>query len=309
MLLACGPIIQALPPSARAPPPPPPPCLLFRLLLGRVLRRRADPGPEWSPVSPPLHLRSPSFQIRSRPEVLVDVCLRGALCSPPSAGTWSPTPLWARGRQAERETCSPLFRWAPERGDLLTPSSLTWPFLKSVPRVGTPLIPERTPNQLFPGAPSPPPHLAVGAPRLGEGPARSPALLGTAVTPHPPGGLRARGWRHLRCRSYLEGPGGGNGTFFTPVITARGGAGAGTSQARMRPLALQTAAHRLHLRAAPGPATQGPRVGGGGVGPRGLDADRKRGRREGFRAGGTERGAATASSVGARARSLADTDD
>lgn len=57
-----------------------------------------------------------------------------------------------------------------------------------------------------------------------------------------PGGFLGQwGWRHLRCRSYLEGTGDRNGTFFNPVITSqerlRPG---GPSQARMRPLALQT---------------------------------------------------------------------
>lgn len=86
---------------------------------------------------------------------------------------------------------------------------------------------------------------AVGGARLRDGPCSAPSSSGQgqSLCTLPGGFLGQWGWRHLRCRSYLEGTGDGNGTFLNPVITSQERLRhRGPSQARMRPLALQTAA-------------------------------------------------------------------
>lgn len=88
------------------------------------------------------------------------------------------------------------------------------------------------------------------------------------------GGLPGpRSWRHLPCRSYLEGTGDGNGTFLNPVITSQQRLRPrGPSQARMRPLALQTAA-----RSAPSADCPWPGCTGSPGGVSGLSEDREMG--------------------------------
>lgn len=159
------------------------------------------------------------------------------------------------------------------------PPTLAWPQL----------FPEHRPHpcsrknssSAFPGGPHSTPT------RPGSGETEAPLLRARPGHSAPPGGLLGQqGWRHHRCHSYLEGTGDGNGTFLNPVITSQERLRPrGPSQARMRLLALQTAAQSASSPAVTGLAVQGPNVperAGRRTGSGGWAAWPWRGQRDGW---------------------------
>lgn len=181
------------------------------------------------------------------PRFYVAAGLRG---SPPRAGTWAPgTPRGPGWERLSTDTCSPALptdRRLPRGFSVPAHDSPAWLEGSAVRRVwGIPHSRKNLESALFRSPQSPHTTRAGGgAASRGKGPCSAPSCSGQAWSLRPPRGSPGQwGWRHLCRHPYLEGTGDGNGTFLNSVITSQERLRPrGPSQARMWPLALQTAA-------------------------------------------------------------------